>query len=173
MGNFKLRLATTADMDQIMVIIRGAQTFIAKQGFDQWQDGYPAQADMLADIKASRLYVLANDTQIAAVAAAIVGVDPNYRLVETGSWLMPSAKYAAIHRVAVSSQFRGQHLAETLFTKLMATLKHDQDVVSVRVDTHKQNQVLQHVVQKVGFEYCGHIYIDGNAQRLAYECVLK
>ncbi|HAT53778.1 MAG TPA: GNAT family N-acetyltransferase [Lactobacillus sp.] len=173
MENFTLRLATESDMDQIMVIIRGAQKFIAQQGFDQWQDGYPAQADMLADIQAERLYVLANDTHVAAVAAVIIGIDPNYRLIEAGSWFAPDDNYAAIHRVAVSGKFRGQHLAEALFTELLAMLKRTNGVASARVDTHEDNHVMQHVVQKVGFEYCGHVYIDGAARRLAYECVLS
>lgn len=164
-----LRLATPTDLDEVMNIIEGARHFIAQQGFNQWQDGYPAQTDMLADIMAQRLYVLTDQIHIAAVAAVLVGVDPNYRLIETGGWLSYGQPYAAIHRVAVGAAFRGQHVGERLFSALVRQLQQTHEVASLRVDTHEANRSMQHLITKVGFIDCGRIYIDGVAPRRAYE----
>lgn len=171
MEDVTLRLANETDLNQIMVIIHAAQQFIADQGFDQWQDGYPAQTDMLADIQAQQLYVLTLHGQVVAIAAAVRGIDPNYRLIEQGAWLQ-SHDYAAIHRVAVASDFRGEHLGQRLFEMLFNTLKQ-QGINAVRVDTHAANRPMQQLLQKVGFDFCGFIYIDGTAKRRAYEHVLR
>ncbi|GEK29506.1 GNAT family N-acetyltransferase [Furfurilactobacillus siliginis] len=171
MEDVTLRLATAADLDQVMVIIHAAQQFIARQGFDQWQDGYPAQTDMLADITAQQLYVLTLHGQVVAVAAAVRGIDPNYRLIEEGAWLQ-SHDYAAIHRVAVANDFRGEHLGQRLFERLFAKLSQD-GVDAVRVDTHAGNVPMQHLLTRIGFDFCGFIYIDGTAKRRAYEHVLQ
>lgn len=39
----------------------------------------------------------------------------------------------------------------------------------VRIDTHRDNKTMQHVILKNGFEYCGIIYLKNGEQRLAYE----
>ena len=37
----KLRKATLADGPAVVALYREAQAFLAAQGIDQWQDGYP------------------------------------------------------------------------------------------------------------------------------------
>ena len=44
---------------------------------------------------------------------------------------------------------------------------------SIRIDTHRENQLMQHLCVKYGYEYCGVILLErNNAQRIAYEKVL-
>ena len=39
----------------------------------------------------------------------------------------------------------------------------------LRIDTHEKNLVMQNLVKKTGFSYCGIIYVDDGTKRLAYE----
>jgi RimJ/RimL family protein N-acetyltransferase len=42
-------------------------------------------------------------------------------------------------------------------------------IAHIRIDTHHDNVVMQHVVQKAGFQRCGIIYIADGTPRIAYE----
>ena len=40
---------------------------------------------------------------------------------------------------------------------------------NVRVDTHKDNYVMQNMLKKLGYSYCGIIYLENGDPRLAYQ----
>ena len=40
---------------------------------------------------------------------------------------------------------------------------------NLRVDTHRDNKVLQNILLKNGFTYCGIIYVKNGTERLAYQ----
>ena len=40
---------------------------------------------------------------------------------------------------------------------------------NIRIDTHKDNQIMQHNIKKHGFVYCGIIYLANGDERLAYQ----
>ena len=44
-------------------------------------------------------------------------------------------------------------------------------VANIRVDTHRDNHTMQHLVQKHGFQKCGVIYLKNGSPRLAYHYV--
>lgn len=54
----ELRQAAPADMERILEIIRQAQAQMRAAGSAQWQDGYPAAADIARDIGCGYGYVL-------------------------------------------------------------------------------------------------------------------
>jgi RimJ/RimL family protein N-acetyltransferase len=39
----------------------------------------------------------------------------------------------------------------------------------MRCDTHKDNKIMQHTLEKNGYKYCGVIYLDNGDARVAYE----
>ena len=39
---------------------------------------------------------------------------------------------------------------------------------NLRIDTHENNRVMQHLITKSGFTFCGHITADDGTDRLAY-----
>ena len=39
----------------------------------------------------------------------------------------------------------------------------------LRIDTHRDNRIMQHLIEKHGFTYCGIIWLDDGTERLAYE----
>ncbi len=38
-----------------------------------------------------------------------------------------------------------------------------------RIDTHNDNKIMQHVIEKNGFIRCGIIYVKDGSPRIAYE----
>ena len=43
---------------------------------------------------------------------------------------------------------------------------------NIRIDTHRDNTIMQHVIQKHGFSYCGIIYLANGDERMAYQKVI-
>lgn len=40
---------------------------------------------------------------------------------------------------------------------------------NLKIDTHQDNHIMQHLLDKKGFTYCGIIYTDDGGERLAYQ----
>jgi hypothetical protein len=40
---------------------------------------------------------------------------------------------------------------------------------NIRIDTHRDNHIMQHNIAKHGFAYCGIIYLANGDERLAYQ----
>ena len=87
--------------------------------------------------------------------------DPTYAVIEDGSW-MSDGIYGTIHRIA-SDGSGGIVRAAVEFGKTKCS--------HLRIDTHKDNLVMQHVVEKLGFSRRGIIYVSDGSPRIAYEMV--
>ncbi|HEY4399959.1 MAG TPA: GNAT family N-acetyltransferase [Lactobacillaceae bacterium] len=165
-----LRRAVAQDLPAIMPLIEAGRAFLATQKIDQWQNAYPASADIAADIAQNVGYVLVVDQQIAGYTALIIGEETAYTNIEQGAWERPQATdYAALHRIAMSQDFRGQGLTRLLFNSAF-TLLQARGIFDVRVDTHPENTVMQHVLTKQGFVKRGVVQFEG--ARWAYQLLL-
>ena len=40
---------------------------------------------------------------------------------------------------------------------------------NIRIDTHRDNRIMRHNIEKHGFAYCGIIYLANGDERLAYQ----
>lgn len=163
------RQAQLTDLDAIMSIIAAAKALLKNDGSPQWQDGHPNREMMQADIQAGTCYVLIVGQQVAGTATLMLTPDPCYAEIE-GAWLQPGQSYATIHRLALATHFRGQHLSDFFFSNLLS-LAYQKGLRQVRIDTHALNQRLQHLAQKFAFVYCGVIKVDDSIdpKRKAYE----
>lgn len=160
-----IRLAHPNEVKQIMLVINSAKKALAASGSQQWQgaNGYPNEADIIEDILAGQGYVALLENQIVAYAAVIDGQDPDYEKIYAGQWKQQNHRYIVFHRIAVLSAMTGQKIAQTFIQGLIeGRVAHD-----FRCDTHEQNKVMQHILQKLGFVYCGKVPIDG--ERFAYQ----
>ncbi len=155
-----IRPATLTDLDNILAIYARARTYMRETGNPtQWGSTSPALAVLLDDIQHQQLYVLEDQQIIHAVFALIPGDDPTYRYID-GQWLN-NEPYAAIHRVA-SAGIRKGVLGECLaYCKDQYT--------DLRIDTHHDNKIMQHLVPKFGFKRCGVIYLENGDPRIAYQ----
>ncbi|MDL2323825.1 GNAT family N-acetyltransferase [Ruminococcaceae bacterium OttesenSCG-928-A16] len=159
----------------MLAIIEEAKAFMRQQGLPQWQNGYPNMASVEEDIAKGQAYLLLASGQPAGTLALCYEDDPTYHNITNGSWRTNTRPYAAIHRVAAASAYRGSNLAATMMTNAEAIARQS-GFPSVRIDTHEQNQPMQKFLQKNGYQRCGTIYLNGSTlpddKRIAFEKIL-
>lgn len=161
----KIRKAVKADLPDILKVYEKAREFMKNSGNpDQWGDTYPPKEDLIDDIDKELLYVLINDSnEIYAAFLLMEEPEPTYYYID-GMWRDNSA-YATIHKVA--SNGTEKNVFKDIVEYTMRKYNH------IRIDTHKQNLKMQHLIEKQGFKYCGIIYLLNGDSRMAYEYVNK
>ena len=157
------------DIPAIMKIIGDAQEYLAALNIDQWQDGYPNEEQIELDLENKDSYVVLNeDNVIMGTTVFTTKKETTYAKIE-GEWLTKdNSIYGVIHRLAVSNNFRSCGLAKFVFTESENRLKK-MGVKSMRIDTHRDNLGMQHMLSKRDYKYCGIIILDSGDERLAYE----
>ena len=170
MAEIYLRRAQLQDLTAIMKIIDDAKELLKKNGSPQWQNGYPDQETFTQDIVMQTNWILINDNKVVATATLQLTPEPTYRNITQGQWQQPDEPYATIHRVAISSNYRGQGLSKLLFSNLL-TVGQMQGIKNFRVDTHRSNKAMQHIAENFNFKKRGIIKVNdqNDPERLAYE----
>lgn len=158
----KTREASYRDLDSIMKIYDYARNYMKNNGNPtQWDDGYPQRELLEEDIRKKQCYVLCSaNGEIHAVFVFIIGNDPTYSVIENGSWKNDEI-YGTIHRIAGDGKIKG-------VTKECIHFCKDK-IVNLRADTHRDNKIMQHLLEKNGFERCGIIYVRDGSPRIAYQ----
>lgn len=155
-----IRKATPQDLPRIREIYEMARQFMRKNGnHSQWGKGDEPEALIEEDIRQGNLYVL-EEASIHAVFAFIIGEDSTYLEIEEGNW-KSEEPYAAVHRVASDGTVQG--VIGHVMDYCSAQVPH------LRIDTHKDNKVMQHVLEKYGFVSCGIVHVRDGSPRIAYE----
>ena len=159
---FEIRKAEAKDLNRIKEIYGTARKFMRDNGnSSQWGGGDAPELLLEDDIKLGQLYVL-GEGEIHASFAFIKGEDPMYRIIEDGSWITDS-EYAAVHRVASDGTVKN------VLNKVMEYCK--EQIPHIRIDSHEDNKVMQHVLEKNGFERRGTVYAGDKTPRIAFEWV--
>ncbi|MGN0298019.1 MAG: N-acetyltransferase [Lachnospiraceae bacterium] len=156
-----IRTATLQDLESIMKIYAHARAYMKANGNrTQWKNHYPPEELIVSDIHQQQCYVCCNEEgECCGVFMFLIGDDPTYQSIE-GKWLNNDS-YGVIHRVA--SDGTQAHL----FTQcLNFCLNYIQNL---RIDTHEDNHIMQHVLETHGFVYCGTIYVKDGSPRRAYQ----
>lgn len=162
---FNIVKAQISDLPRILDIYKYAREFMKSTGNPhQWQDSFPPEALLANDItEKNHLYVLkTDDGEIHGVFAFIRGKDPTYSVIKDGHWLSDD-EYATLHRVAGDGEVNG------LFDAIVAFCRSQ--IPHLRIDTHADNKIMQHLIEKNGFKKCGLIFTDDGTSRIAYEMV--
>ncbi|HHX61283.1 MAG TPA: GNAT family N-acetyltransferase [Epulopiscium sp.] len=167
----EFKIATKENVHAIMEIIQKAQTYLKEQGINQWQNNYPNSETINNDIQNNNGYILIKDNVIIGTVAVIVGPDKTYKSIYNGEWIT-DGKYTVIHRMAVNPDYHGLGLA-TKIIKQVEEMCKSKGIPSMKVDTHKENRLMQKVLLKSGFIYCGIIYLEDGNERMAFEKVIK
>lgn len=165
-----LRPSTKDDLPLIEQVIEDGRQALKAASSTQWQDGNPTKETLADDVRQRQSWVLLVNGQVAGVATLKPGPEADYRTITGGHWVNDSDDYVTIHRVAISSHFRGQHLSSFMFSNLL-TVGQELGYTNFRIDTHEQNQVMQHLIKKFGFQYRGTVTVDDqlDPQRVAFE----
>ena len=169
----KIQQATYSDVPKIMEIINDAKIYLASLGIDQWQNGYPNADQIENDIANNESFVVLDDTNtIIATTMFTTRKEPTYKIIE-GDWLInENEQYGVIHRLATSKNFRKHGIAQVVFEHFHEYLQQ-QNIQSLKIDTHEGNVGMQSLVKKLGYQYCGIIYTSYSDKRLAFEKVIK
>lgn len=156
-----IRKATLEDIPKMQEIFAFARNFMAKTGNpNQWVNGYPSDDLLRSDIENGDTYVCFEGEELVACFVLRGGDDPTYAIIEDGKWLN-NEPYATIHRIASSGKAHGVLHAAVEFAQ--------KNYRNIRIDTHKDNKVMQKAILKEGFTYCGIIYCWSGDERLAYQ----
>lgn len=156
-----IRNASEKDLQEIMRLFVRARDFMVSQGNpNQWVNNYPSEELMKDQIQRGVCKVCcAADGKVVATFCFIEGPDPTYSYIE-GEWLSDKP-YSVIHRLASDGSVSG--IADCCISWCR------EHAVSLRLDTHEDNKLMQHVAEKNGFVYCGIIYVANGTPRLAYQ----
>lgn len=156
-----IRRATYDDVPVLMDVFRKARGIMRSSGnMNQWNDGYPSEAVVRKDIDNGHCVVLCEEGEVVATMAFIPGPDPTYAEIYDGGWLS-DAPYHVIHRIAVAEP--GHNAAKALLDWGFG------QTGSIRIDTHKDNVIMHHVLSKYGFTHCGMILLANGDPREAYQ----
>jgi hypothetical protein len=157
-----IRKAIATDMDAIMLVMDAAKKIMRQSGnMSQWGDGYPSEAVITADMEKDGGFVIVEDGGIVGYFAFLPSPEPTYYKIYEGQWIDDETPYHVVHRIASLPS------AHRIFSDIMDfCFLHDSNI---RIDTHRDNTIMQHVIMKYGFTYCGIIYLLSGDERLAYQ----
>lgn len=162
MEKYKIRRAVPADLENILTIYAGARDFMVQAGNPtQWKDGYPARDLLMSDLEGEQLYVAENATGLHGVFFFAVMEDPTYLYMEDGTW-RSDTPYGVIHRIASDG-------SGGIFSACLDFCTRQ--IHHIRIDTHHDNQPMQHVLEKHGFSRRGIIYVADGTSRIAFDRV--
>ena len=158
-----IRLATPADLPRLRRIYSAARAFMKANGNpNQWKDGHPADALLMADMEAGVLYIAEEDGVPYGAFVLAAGPDPTYSRIDGEGWRTEGA-YGVIHKVASDGSRKG--FLHTVVEYAKERFFH------LRIDTHEDNLPMQKALAKEGFSHRGTIYLQNGDPRLAYDRV--
>ena len=157
-----IREAKQIDIPEIMQVMEAAKKIMRSSGnMHQWGDGYPSEAVIFSDMGKHGGYVIEEAGRIIGYFAFLPSPEPTYSKIYDGEWLDDTLPYHVIHRIASISDSHG------IFKSIMDfAFAHESNI---RIDTHRDNRIMQHNLAKHGFSYCGIIYLLSGDERLAYQ----
>lgn len=157
----QVRWGKIEDVTRLNEIYGTAREFMRATGNpNQWKNTNPTEEQILEDIEKNRCNVIYDESGIHGVFALCQEEDPTYKYIEGGQWLN-NEPYVTIHRIASDQTTRG------IFHVAMDECKKYAN--NIRIDTHKDNVVMQRILEQCVFQHCGVIYLANGEPREAYQ----
>ena len=152
------------DIPKVLKIYARAREFMRENGNPtQWGDSRPSESVVRRDVERGVSYVVEDEGNVCGVFAFIIGDDPTYSYIN-GEWLNDEP-YGTVHRIASGGEGRGVLKACLEFCEAKCR--------NIRIDTHENNAVMRHLLEKHGFRYCGIILTDDGTPRMAYQKIIR
>ena len=156
-----IRLSTPDDLSTIMTMIDHSRGIMRANGNNTQWNGYPTTTTILDDI-AKRIHYIIEDNGTAIGCFTLLNQpEPTYARIEGGLWLDDTTPYRTIHRLACAPGSHG--VAQQAFEW------SESQCASIRVDTHQDNHIMLHIIQKLGYTHCGIVYMNDGTPREAYQ----
>lgn len=148
-------------LDVIMEVYTSAKRYMVQNGNpSQWNSSYPTRELLEKDIEAAQCYVCLRDGSVHGVFVLMFCEEPNYAVIDNGSW-KSNSPYGTLHRIAGDGTIKGMGGLCLAFCK--------QRFTHLRADTHKDNKIMQHLLEQNGFERRGIVWMRDGSPRIAYE----
>lgn len=160
----RIRSVEAADTGAVLTVMQAARGIMRSSGnLHQWSDDYPSAAVIDRDRERGGGFVIEDDGRITGYFAFLPSPEPTYSYIEGGEWLDDSLPYHVIHRIASVPEAHG------IFRDMLVWCAEREP--NIRIDTHRDNRIMQHLLDSHGFTYCGVIYLASGDERLAYQRV--
>ena len=161
----EIRKTKIEELDKVMEIYAYARKFMAEHDNpNQWKNNKPSKEQIEQDILAGKHHVCIEDGNIAAVFYFAKETDPTYVNIYEGKWLNDE-EYAVVHRIASAGTVKG---AGSFCMNWAAS-----QCENLKIDTHKDNYVMQNMLKKCGFMPCGTIYLENGEERIGFQKICK
>lgn len=162
-----IREAKPADIADIMLVMEAAKGIMRASGnMHQWADGYPSEDAITADMEKKGGFVIEDaNKKVVGYFAFLASPEPTYAQIYEGQWVDDVQSYHVVHRIASYPDVHG------IFSAIM-DFCFSRDT-NIRIDTHRDNKIMQHNLLKHNFTYCGIIYLLSGDERLAYQRIIK
>lgn len=147
-----IRLAVPEDVAAVAELLDRVVPLMQAAGNRQWDENYPNTDVFEQDIERQQLWIAQIDGSVAGVAALTTDQSPEYGHV---GWDLDEPAIV-VHRLAVDPEFRGAGLATVLMQKA-EQIAAERGISVVRVDTSTQNEAMQKLLLKLGYELAGEI----------------
>lgn len=158
-----IRKATENDIQAVLAIFDKAKDIMRSDGNSaQWGDGYPDAGIVRTDISMGGAHIIEQDGKPVAYFALLPSPEPTYSSID-GKWLDDSSPYHVIHRIASTPESHG------VFRRIIEYALSVSG--NLRIDTHRDNRIMRHVIERAGFSYCGVINLPDGSERLAYQMI--
>lgn len=157
----EIRKSTLKDLETLCKMYENARRFMACHGNPgQWGKNYPSRSLIESDIRSGCSYVCVEHNRIIGTYYYRQGPDDAYLRIYNGKWIN-EAPYGVVHRITSDQTVRG-----TASFCLQWAFKQ---CGNLKIDTHRDNYIMQHMLEKNGFKYCGVIYLEDGSERIAYQ----
>ena len=161
-----IRKTEYKDLSTVMKIYEQARGFMADHGNPrQWgPTKWPPEKLIMQDIEERNSYVCLNEKdEVIGTFYFVQGkdIEPTYQTITKGSWKDDSS-YGVVHRIASDHSEKG--IGTFCLNWAFEKCGH------MRIDTHGDNIVMQNLLEKLGFERRGIIYVEEDDDpRIAFE----
>ena len=152
------------DLPRLLEIYQIARDFMkANNNPKQWGDAWPPKSLTEKSISNGSQYVCENNGLVIGTFFFRSGknIEPTYNKIQNGHWLNDEP-YGVVHRLAGDGSVKG--IGAFCLNWCYEQCRH------LRIDTHPDNLVMRNLLLKLGFTYCGIIFVEHDAMpRLAFE----
>lgn len=154
-GGVPLRLATLADLPQIMRIIRRVVPSMVASGNNQWTDTYPDEAVFALDVERGELWIAESGEGLLTGVVALTTA-PGHEYAAVGWDVQEPAIFT--HRLAVDPDYRGQGIAAALMQQAEPVARA-KGIDTLRVDTGALNLPARRLIERLGYRFVAEILL--------------
>lgn len=156
-----IKKAEDDELEKILEIYDHARRFMRDNGNpDQWSNTYPPKNQLEKSIQVGKLYVCVDQDELVGVFYFAEEEDPTYAVIEEGAWLNDNP-YGVVHKIASAAGTKG--IATFCLNWAFEQTKN------IRIDTHELNVPMRALLNKLGYKYCGRIYVADGSPRMAFQ----